>query len=117
MLGQPNRILILLTLGREEACVCHIEAVLGLRQAAISQHLKALREAGLVVAHRDGRNIFYHLANPELSDAIRKIAGAAEINLGELDRLSSKPVSNCPCPRCNPGIYPALACKIIRPPA
>ena len=39
---------ILLAIGAGEACVCHLEAVLGYRQAYISQQLMALREAGLL---------------------------------------------------------------------
>ena len=41
---------------------------LGMRQASISQHLMVLRKAGLVTAHRDGRNIFYQLTHPEVVD-------------------------------------------------
>ena len=50
LLGQPNRLYILLTIARDEACVCHLEAVLGIRQATISQHLMVLRDAGVVMA-------------------------------------------------------------------
>ena len=114
LLGQPNRIYILLVIAREEACVCHIEAVLGVRQATISQHLMILRDAGLVITHRDGRNIFYRLANPELFDAICQVAAATGIADQDLDRLSRKPVPNCPCPYCNPGMDPNLTCNKIR---
>ena len=65
MIGQPARIQILVILGSEEACVCHLEAVMGMRQASISQHLMLLRKAGLVTTQREGRNIFYHLARHE----------------------------------------------------
>ncbi len=44
-LSQPSRIEILLAIGEGEACVCHLEAKLGMRQAYISQHLMALRDA------------------------------------------------------------------------
>jgi DNA-binding transcriptional ArsR family regulator len=114
LLGQPVRIQILLIIGREEACVCHIEAVLGIRQAAISQHLMVLRDAGLVTTHREGRNIFYRLATPELCDSIYQVAALAGIATGELARLSIKPVPGCPCPHCNPGMDPELTCQKIR---
>ena len=114
LLGQQVRIQILLTIGREEACVCHIEAVTGTRQSTISQHLMVLRDAGLVVSYRDGRNIVYRLSNPELYDAIYQVASVAGIPQQELARLSKKPVQNCPCPRCNPGLDPDLSCKKIR---
>jgi ArsR family transcriptional regulator len=53
VLGQPERLSILLLIGKGEACVCHLEAALGLRQAYISQHLMALREANIVIARRN----------------------------------------------------------------
>lgn len=46
LIGQPARIQILLIIGAQEACVCHLEAVLGMRQASISQHLMVLRKTG-----------------------------------------------------------------------
>ncbi len=115
LMGQPIRIQILLTIGRAEACVCHIEAVLGARQSTISQHLMVLRDAGLVTTARDGRNIFYRLANLELYDAICHVAGVAGIPSAGLARLAQKPVPGCPCPRCNPGLNPELTCRKIRP--
>src|SRR3989337_4266011 len=63
-LGQPARVNILLAIGTGEACVCHLEAATGQRQAYISQQLMALRRAKLVATRRDGRNIFYRLKNP-----------------------------------------------------
>ena len=66
LIGQPTRIQILLAIGDSETCVCHLEAVTGLRQAVISQHLMLLRKAGLVTPNRAGRNIFYRLDNPAL---------------------------------------------------
>ncbi len=49
ILGQPVRLQILLILNTGEECVCHIEAILGIRQASISQQLMVLRDAGLVL--------------------------------------------------------------------
>ncbi|HEX7393878.1 MAG TPA: metalloregulator ArsR/SmtB family transcription factor [Anaerolineaceae bacterium] len=114
LLGQPIRIQILLIFGREEACVCHIEALLNIRQATISQHLMVLRDAGLVSTNRDGRNIFYRLATPELFDIIYQVAAATGIATGELALLAIKPAPGCPCPRCNPEMDPELTCKKIR---
>jgi DNA-binding transcriptional ArsR family regulator len=110
LLGQPARIQIVLILARREACVCHLEAALGLRQAAISQNLMALRDAGLVTTERCGRNIFYRLANPALAEAIYQLAASTGISSTDLERLSTQPVANCPCPHCNPGMAPDRAC-------
>jgi DNA-binding transcriptional ArsR family regulator len=108
LIGQPVRLLILATLGGQEACVCHLEAVLGLRQAALSQHLMILRKAGLVHSRRGGRNIFYRLANPELLVALRQLAAAAGSDPHAWAALPTSPVPGCPCPMCNPGCEDCL---------
>jgi DNA-binding transcriptional ArsR family regulator len=114
LVGQPVRIQILLTIANEEACVCHIEAALGIRQAVISQHLMVLRDAGLVAASRDGRNIFYRLARPGLYEAICQVALVTGVPLDDLAQFSLRPVPDCPCPRCNPGMDPQLTCQKVK---
>ena len=99
LIGQPTRVQILLELGRGEACVCHLEAQLGLLQAAISQHLMALRDAGLLVTRRDGRFIYYRLADTGLLDLIRLAARSIGIPEGDLER-PARDESACECPRC-----------------
>src|SRR5664279_4963619 len=79
LIGQPARIKILLVIAEETACVCHLEAVMGMRQASISQHLMVLRKAGLVTPNRAGRNIFYQLARPEVIDILHKTARLAGV--------------------------------------
>jgi ArsR family transcriptional regulator len=93
--GQPTRLQILLAIGEGETCVCHLEAMLHLRQAGLSQHLMALRRAGLVVGRRAGRFIHYRLRTPALLELIRK---AAEIEAVQLTDLA--PSSECGCPNC-----------------
>ncbi|MBN1667987.1 MAG: winged helix-turn-helix transcriptional regulator, partial [Anaerolineales bacterium] len=51
----PARLRILAAIGTGEACVCHLEARLDLRQAYISQQLMEMRDADLVDTRRDGR--------------------------------------------------------------
>ena len=114
ILGQSVRVQILLTIGRSEACVCHLEAYLGLRQAAISQHLMLLRDAGLVTAHRDGRNIFYRLARPELLEMVQQAAKLVGIAPGALESSITQPVFSCPCPHCNPERAEGLDCSHLQ---
>ena len=114
LMGQPVRMQILLTIASEETCVCHIEAALGLRQAVISQHLMVLRDAGLVAASRDGRNIFYRLAKPGLYEAISQVAVVAGVPADDLAQFSRRPLPDCPCPRCNPGVDPQFSCQKVK---
>ncbi len=109
--GQPARIQILLVIGAQEACVCHLEAVLGMRQASISQHLMVLRKAGLVNTHRIGRNIFYQLCRSEVVDVLKQAAQIAGIGPEALSPLALRPISGCPCPQCNPDMDPSLTCQ------
>jgi ArsR family transcriptional regulator len=110
LIGQPARVQILMVIGAQEACVCHLEAVLGMRQASISQHLMALRKANLVTTSREGRNIFYRLAQPEVMAILQQAAAAAGIQPDAMRKLARRPVDGCPCPQCNPEMDPAQTC-------
>lgn len=111
LIGKPTRIQILMVIHEQEACVCHLETVLGLRQATISQHLMVLRKAGLVITHRDGRHIFYKMARPELVDLLEQTANVIGSDLNILRSLSRRPSSGCVCPQCNPEMDPKLTCQ------
>ena len=98
-LMHPTRLSILEILREGEQCVCHLEAVLGYRQAYISQHLMVLREAGLVEDRRDGARIYYRVIKPqvfELVDSAVKLSG------GKVCPVPQTKISDCPCPKCNP---------------
>jgi DNA-binding transcriptional ArsR family regulator len=94
-IGQESRLQILLAIGEGEACVCHLEATFGWRQAFLSQHLMALRKSGIVLTSRQGRNIHYRLSDPRLLELIRR---AAEIHGVALPKLAPSP--DCSCPNC-----------------
>ncbi len=63
-ISHPTRLAVLEILRDGEQCVCHMEAILGLRQASISQQLMILRQAGLVEVRRDGLNMYYRVVKP-----------------------------------------------------
>ena len=59
-LGHPARVAILKVLAARRTCICgEIVEVLPLAQATVSQHLKALKEAGLVVGEVEGPRMCY----------------------------------------------------------
>jgi ArsR family transcriptional regulator len=106
VLGHPARLQILEALADEgEACVCHLEWRLGIRQATLSQHLARMREVDLVIDHRQGLNIFYSLASQEIADLLTTLKESSLslslINM-EHELPEGDPVRPCPCPRCNP---------------
>ena len=96
-LMHPARLAILDILRDGEECVCHMEAVLGYRQAYISQHLSVLREAGLVQDRRDGWNVFYQVIKPEIYTAL-DVTTALSGERHHKDQ--TMPANACPCPKC-----------------
>lgn len=106
ILAHPTRLAIFDALREGEQCVCHMEALFGLRQAHISQHLMVLREAGLVADRRDGWNIFYRVSRPEIFqviDQMRAFSGT-QSQPPFIDVSVPARKRSCPCPKCNPGM-------------
>lgn len=63
MLANPARLRILCELHQGERSVSALEAVVGLSQSALSQHLAKLRAADIVKTRRDAQTIFYSIAD------------------------------------------------------
>jgi ArsR family transcriptional regulator, lead/cadmium/zinc/bismuth-responsive transcriptional repressor len=63
ILGDPTRIRILSALSKEELCVCDLFVLLAMDQSAVSHQLKMLRLSRLVKARREGRMMYYSLAD------------------------------------------------------
>lgn len=96
-IGSPARIQILLAIGAGEACVCHLESLLGLRQAYISQQLMDLREKGIITSRREGKFIYHRLEKPEMLELVRLAAQISGIGAAE---LSVQEHTSCECPKC-----------------
>ena len=90
LMGDPVRVRLLYALDLvDELCVGDLALALGVSQDAVSYGLRLLRTAGLVETRRDGRLIFYRLADqfpePLLEHCLRQLL--------ELSRLASRPGS------------------------
>lgn len=70
-LAHEGRLMVLCHLGSGEKSVGELEALLGMRQAAVSQMLARLRDEALVETRREGKTIYYRLAD----DATRQVIG------------------------------------------
>lgn len=68
--GDSTRIRILYVLFESEMCVCDIAQLLGMTQSAISHQLRALKNARLVKARRDGKTVFYSLSDDHVKTII-----------------------------------------------
>ena len=106
-IASPQRIAILLLIGKGEACVCHLEASLGWRQAYISQHLMALRKADILQDRREGRYIFYSLKDASLLGLITASATLSGLSAETVSTLINTQVNpSCACPQCAPALIP-----------
>jgi len=115
VLAHPARLQILDVLRDGEQCVCHLQAVLGLRQAYVSQQLMELRELGLVTDRKEGLRVFYSVRDPSvyaILDVARSLVGrrAQKKGLALSFGLPDKDVPRtCDCPKCTPQASAALA--------
>ena len=66
-LADENRVRILMALGPKELCVCQIVELLGLAPSTVSKHMAILKQARLVDSRKEGRWMFYRLAEEDAS--------------------------------------------------
>ena len=68
--GDSTRIKILYALFEAELCVCDIAQLLGLTQSAVSHQLRVLKAGRLVKPRKDGKTVFYSLADDHVRTLI-----------------------------------------------
>lgn len=66
--GDSTRVRIICALFESEMCVCDIAAVLNMTQSAISHQLRVLKQARLVKYRRDGKTVYYSLADDHIQN-------------------------------------------------
>jgi DNA-binding transcriptional ArsR family regulator len=64
VLANPRRLKILRALGREEMSVGELADLIGASLPCTSQHLRLMREHGMVCTRREGQTIYYHISGP-----------------------------------------------------
>ena len=72
IVADNTRLKILWALSLEDMCVCDLAALLGLTISAISHQLKSLRLAKLVKFNKQGKVVYYSLADHHIKDIIEK---------------------------------------------
>lgn len=68
--GDPTRVRIMMLLLNQEACVQDIANILNMTQSAVSHQLKLLKSEDLVKSRREGKNIYYSLADEHVRSII-----------------------------------------------
>lgn len=103
VLGDDTRLAILALLRVRELCVCEMTALVGLSQAAVSEHLRRLKDAGLVEDQRRGTWAFYRLRS-DLPDYVRAALESVELPAEDVLRFAEM----VPGARCSTVPEPAL---------
>ena len=70
--GDSTRIKILSALSAGELCVCDLSTVVGMTSSAVSHQLKILKNARLVNFRREGKTVFYSLADDHVNTILRQ---------------------------------------------
>ena len=96
ILSHPVRLQMAAVLSQQEACVCHLEALLGKRQAYISQQLTVLKEAGWLTERKEGYFVFYGLAEERVAQVVGLATAVFAPASIPLSRSNS-----CHCPNCS----------------
>ena len=78
-LGDSSRVQLLYALATyKEMCVCDLAAILDASMATTSHHLRFLKKNGLTKSYKEGKMVYYSLANPEVSAAIGSLLKVTE---------------------------------------
>jgi DNA-binding transcriptional ArsR family regulator len=70
VLANEDRLLLLCQLSQGEMCVSDLEEALGIHQPTLSQQLGVLRNEGVVQTRREGKSIFYSVADPSMLEIL-----------------------------------------------
>ena len=73
-MADPHRLKLLSALAKAELCVCDLAAVVKMSESAVSHQLRLLRNLRLVKHRREGRNVYYSLADAHIANLYREVA-------------------------------------------
>ena len=72
-LGDPTRVRIFWLLCHCEECVVNISAMMDMSSPAVSHHLRPLRNSGLIVSRREGKEVYYRAADAAQSRLLHQM--------------------------------------------
>ena len=72
-LSDPSRVRIFWILCHCEECVINLSAMVGMSSPAVSHHLKSLKDCGLIVSRRDGKEVYYRASDTEVCRALHEM--------------------------------------------
>lgn len=83
-LAHPIRLKIVKKLLLGEVCVCELVEEIGFSQSNLSQHLKILKEAEILVSKKDGLQVKYYIYNKNIIDLIKICEKIVDENINNL---------------------------------
>ncbi|EOD00293.1 ArsR/SmtB family transcription factor [Caldisalinibacter kiritimatiensis] len=86
-LAHPIRLKIVKKLSEGTLCVCELNADVEFSQSNLSQHLRVLKDAGIVISERDGSKILYSIKNEKVLEVIKLIE---DMILSDIEKMTKK---------------------------
>ncbi|GLI54586.1 transcriptional regulator [Propionigenium maris DSM 9537] len=80
-LGHPVRLKIVRKLGRERLCVCELQEDVEFSQSNLSQHLKILRDSGILSGEKEGLKVMYQVKDFRVLEMLDMAEGIVETHL------------------------------------
>ncbi|NEQ30768.1 MAG: helix-turn-helix transcriptional regulator [Leptolyngbya sp. SIO4C5] len=74
VLADPNRLKLISALAKQELCVCDLAALVKMGESAVSHQLRLLRTLRLVSYRKQGRNVYYRLADQHVLNLYQEVA-------------------------------------------
>jgi DNA-binding transcriptional ArsR family regulator len=88
--AHPNRLQLIDLLGKGERSCSDLQRKIGISKANLSQHISQLKNAGIVLTRREGKQIFCFLAIPEVKQACQMIRNVLRSQLRDAHRMLSR---------------------------
>jgi DNA-binding transcriptional ArsR family regulator len=88
-LADENRVRLLLALQRQELCACQLVELVRLAPSTVSKHMSILKQSRLVEARKESRWVYYRLAGPNASSAVRGAIAWVQRSLANEPKVAS----------------------------
>jgi DNA-binding transcriptional ArsR family regulator len=85
--AHPVRIQLLELLGKGERPCAELQKQLGISKANLSQHVSQLRQAGMIVTRRQGKQLYCAIAMPEIKEACQMLRNVLKLQLRSTNKL------------------------------
>jgi len=90
VLGEPTRLKIIRLLAEKELCICDIEEIMNISQPRVSQHLKILKQAGIVNERKDAQKHICTLNKQALNQFMNDFASYLQKPLDQIEDMKEE---------------------------